>query len=273
MPIKSLRLSYELYKSATAFTLNPVIILHGLLGCKRNWRSVACSLNAKGFGKVYCVDARNHGSSPWSTDTSYESMAEDLLNFIHDLSVTNVSVIGHSMGGKIAMTAALIEPTMIDRLVVVDIAPHLSPNKANTNLLVSLMSHVDLDARMAGCRNIYDLRAQLMEEWKDTVPSLQQRAFVLSNLVEADGKAAWKVNVKAIQNGLDQIFSFPFSMADDSVSFDGPALFVAGELSPFLGSVCTDMWRVLFQSAGLCHVEAIEPQKQLQLTLAADLAH
>ncbi|VDM16427.1 unnamed protein product [Hydatigera taeniaeformis] len=209
--------------------------MHGLLGCKRNWRSIALALNQKGLGQVYCIDARNHGSSPWSKEMKYEFLAEDILNFVNTMKSASVSLIGHSMGGKAAMTAALLEPSMINSLAIVDIAPSISPNMADTNFLVSLMSRVDAE-RMASARNLHTLRACLMKEWEEAVPSYQQRAFILDNLIESGGRIAWRVNLEAIRNSLSNIFAFPFSREHDNMTFGGPTLFIAGELSPFLKS-------------------------------------
>lgn len=102
-------MAYDVYKSMSASNKDHIVIMHGLLGCKRNWRSIARALNNRGFGRVYCVDARNHGASPWSNEMNYKFLAEDLLTFITDLKSPNVSLIGHSMGGKAVMTAALME--------------------------------------------------------------------------------------------------------------------------------------------------------------------
>ncbi|CDS39554.1 abhydrolase domain containing protein 11 [Echinococcus multilocularis] len=232
---EAVKLAYDIFKSVSAPNQSPLVVVHGLLGCKRNWRPIARALNSRGFGKVYCVDARNHGSSPWSKDMNYEFLAEDILNFINQLEASDVSLIGHSMGGKAAMVAALMEPSMINRLVVVDIAPNISPNRASTGLFLSLMNHVDT-RRMTCAGSVHTLRARLMEEWKEAVPSYHQRAFILDNLVESGGRAVWRVNVKAIHDNLSDIFAFPFSKEDDNITFDGPALFVSGELSPFLKS-------------------------------------
>ncbi|VDK38830.1 unnamed protein product [Taenia asiatica] len=166
---------------------------------------------------------------------NYEFLAEDILNFINDLKASDVSLIGHSMGGKAAMTAALMEPSMVSRLVVVDIAPSISPNRADTDFLISLMNRVD-SKRMACAESVHTLRTRLMEEWEAAVPSYHQRAFILDNLVESEGRIGWRVNVEAIKDNLGDIFAFPFSREVDNVNFIGPALFISGELSPFLKS-------------------------------------
>uniref|UniRef100_A0A0X3P9M9 sn-1-specific diacylglycerol lipase ABHD11 n=1 Tax=Schistocephalus solidus TaxID=70667 RepID=A0A0X3P9M9_SCHSO len=106
---KLLALAYSAYTLQTAKFKEPIIILHGLLGNKRNWRSFANDLIQRSFGQIFCVDLRNHGDSPHSQDFNYLTMADDLVKFIRDRRLSNVSLLGHSMGGKVAMVTALRE--------------------------------------------------------------------------------------------------------------------------------------------------------------------
>ncbi|VDL18319.1 unnamed protein product [Hymenolepis diminuta] len=227
-------MAFDLHKSVSASNQDPIVIMHGLLGCKRNWRSIARALNNKGFGRVYCVDARNHGMSPWSNEMNYNFLAQDLLDFISDLKSPNVSLIGHSMGGKASMTAALMEPSMIYRLIVIDIAPYISPNRANTDLFISLMNLTDLKTVMEETKTLHGLRARLMKQWKDVIPSAFQRSFILTNLRESNGEPDWLVNVQILHKNLHDLFDFPYSQDDSSVSYKDPALFISGEKSVFL---------------------------------------
>nr|CDS33502.1 abhydrolase domain containing protein 11 [Hymenolepis microstoma] len=234
MARRSVKMAFDLHKSVSASNQDPIIIMHGLLGCKRNWRSIARALNNKGFGRVYCVDARNHGMSPWSNEMNYKFLAEDLLDFISDLKSPNVSLIGHSMGGKASMAAALMEPSMIHRLVVVDIAPYISPNQSNVELFISLMNLTDLKAKMEETKTLHGLRARLMKDWKDIVPSAYQRSFILTNLCETNGEPGWSVNIQILHKNLRELVGFPYSQDDNSVSYKDSALFISGEKSAFL---------------------------------------
>src|SRR5690242_9727771 len=99
----------------------PLLVLHGLFGSARNWQTLA-----KRFGEqrhVYALDLRNHGGAPWAPTMSYPEMAEDVLRFLDDRGYARAAVLGHSMGGKAAMTLALKHPDRVERLVVADIAP------------------------------------------------------------------------------------------------------------------------------------------------------
>src|SRR5436305_8594434 len=99
----------------------PLAILHGLFGSGRNWASIAQRLAA--HRRVICFDLRNHGASAWAGGMQYGEMAEDVLAMLDEGGYRRSALLGHSMGGKAAMVAALRDPDMVERLVVVDIAP------------------------------------------------------------------------------------------------------------------------------------------------------
>src|SRR6476660_3741682 len=103
----------------------PLAILHGLFGSGRNWRSIAQQLAAN--HRVLAFDLRNHGASPWADAMAYGEMVEDLRASLRDRGIDRAAVLGHSMGGKVAMMTALLYPAEVDRLVVVDIAPAANP--------------------------------------------------------------------------------------------------------------------------------------------------
>src|SRR5580693_9894341 len=149
----------------------PVAILHGLFGSGRNWRSVAQHLAAR--HRVLTFDLRNHGASPWADGMSYGEMVEDLRASFRARGIDHAALVGHSMGGKVAMLMALLHPAEVDRLVVVDIAPAANP----PNLLsyIRAMRAVDL-------RGV-TRRAEVDTPLVATVPDPAERAFLLQNLV------------------------------------------------------------------------------------------
>src|SRR5437763_17157167 len=118
----------------------PLAILHGLFGSGRNWRSVAQHLAAR--YRVLTFDLRNHGAAPWADGMSYREMVEDLRASLRARGIGRAALLGHSMGGKVAMLAALLDPAEVDRLVVVDIAP--APNPATLLAYVHAMLAADL---------------------------------------------------------------------------------------------------------------------------------
>src|SRR5690242_11160761 len=111
-----MQLHYEKYGEGL-----PLIILHGLFGSLENWRTLS-KLFSRSF-HVFALDQRNHGRSPHSNEFSYQAMTEDLREFVETHAVSCASLLGHSMGGKTAMLFAVTYPTLVDKLVIVDIAP------------------------------------------------------------------------------------------------------------------------------------------------------
>ena len=100
---------------------DPLVILHGLFGSARNWNAIARQL--ADIRQVHALDLRNHGASPWHDDMGYERMAEDVADYMQRRGLMPADLLGHSMGGKTAMILALRRPELVERLIVVDIAP------------------------------------------------------------------------------------------------------------------------------------------------------
>jgi esterase len=211
----SLDLAYAEYGAGA-----PIVILHGLLGSARNWATIAKQL--AGTHRVLALDLRNHGSSPWADEMSYESLAEDVAALVARLALPPPVVVGHSMGGKVAMQLALAHGQTVGRLVVVDIAPVRYDRTFAP--YVEAMRRVDLNA--AGGRS------QVDDRLARAVPDAAVRAFLLQNLVSSGGGFAWRVNLPALLAHMDAIMSFPTSLAPRS--FGRPALFLAGGRSDYL---------------------------------------
>jgi esterase len=196
----------------------PVVILHGLLGSARNWASIAKHL--AGAYRVLAVDLRNHGSSPWADAMGYEAMAEDVAALIARLGLAPPAVVGHSMGGKVAMELALSHGDAVGRLVVVDIAP--VRYERSFAPYVEAMRQADLSV---------DRRSDVDESLRPAVPDAGVRAFLLQNLVSSDGGFAWRVNLSALSANMDAIMGFPTST---SRKYERPALFLSGGRSDYV---------------------------------------
>lgn len=198
----------------------PIIILHGLFGAKRNWGAVAKALSAR--HRVFALDLRNHGDSPWHDDVSYEALAADVSAFIHRHALSPCTVIGHSMGGKTAMTLALKAPEQVERLVVVDIAPATNPS--GLHAFIKAMLAVPL----AACQSRKDVDAHLSPEIKDA----GVRQFLLQNLVRENDTFAWRLNLAALDAHMDTIHGFPTFAPGHS--FKGPTSFITGANSTYV---------------------------------------
>ncbi len=175
-----------------------LIILHGLLGSSANWKSLA-----KRFGQhrsVYSLDLRNHGQSGWSDEMDYAVMADDVLEFIDGLHHRNIALLGHSMGGKVAMHLALSAPDSIQALMVADIAP-VAYTHGFEHFLEPMMA---IDLTTLNSRNQAD---RLLSE---AVPEAHIRAFLLHNLHydKASDSWAWRPNLQVLLDSMPAIADF-----------------------------------------------------------------
>ncbi|XP_012495712.1 PREDICTED: alpha/beta hydrolase domain-containing protein 11 isoform X4 [Propithecus coquereli] len=143
---RPLPLSYKLLDGESA--LPAVVFLHGLLGSKTNFNSIAKALAEQTGRRVLTVDARNHGDSPHSPDMSYEAMSQDLQGLLPQLGLVPCVLIGHSMGGKTAMLLALQRPELVERLVAVDISPVETTSSSNFESIVTAMRAIDIPDEM-----------------------------------------------------------------------------------------------------------------------------
>jgi esterase len=168
-------------------TGEPVIILHGLFGTLDNWQTVAKKL-AEHF-MVYIVDQRNHGRSPHLEGHNYKLMAEDLADFMEENWIHNAHIIGHSMGGKTAMQFAVDYPDMLNKLVVVDIAPKAYEGGHQT-IFEALLS-VDIE-------NV-QTRKEVEEHLSKYIEDPGVRLFLMKNLSrKKEGGFQWKMNLQEI---------------------------------------------------------------------------
>lgn len=198
----------------------PVLILPGLFGSKRNWTAIARTLAQR--HRVLSVDLRNHGESPWNPQHDYPSMADDVAALIATHVGEPAAVIGHSMGGKVAMTLALTRPELVDRLIAVDIAPARST--ADTATVLRAMQAVPLSTLATRS----DVKAALAA----AVPSAGIRDFLALNLTTTPEGLAWGINLTALADNFAAILGFP-AIPQGRV-FDKPTLFLAGGRSDYL---------------------------------------
>lgn len=215
----------------------PLVILHGLYGSKRNWATIAGEL--AGRFRVLCVDLRNHGTSPWHERHDYPALAADVAELIRTVAGGPAAVLGHSMGGKAAMLLALTEPALVERLVVVDIAPARSPGTAAIDPRV--LAAVPLEA----CPRRADVEAALAGQ----VPAAAVRSFLVKNLASGPEGLVWKVNLAALRRHYADILGFP-DVPPGRV-FAGPTLFVAGGRSGYVQPEHHAAIRELFPAAAI----------------------
>ena len=196
-----------------------VVLLHGLFGSGQNWGSVARRL--EGRFHVVVPDLRNHGQSPHAERHDYPGMAADLVALLDRLELPRSILVGHSMGGKVAMLLALSAPQRVAALAVVDIAPVTYGHDFDD--VLAAFRAVDL----AGLGGRGDAERQ-MAPW---VQGAGVRAFLLQNLVRGSDGWRWRLNVDALAAGQRDILSFP---AAAGIRYPGPTQFIHGELSDYV---------------------------------------
>ena len=213
-----------------------VVFVHGLFGQGKNWTTIAKGL-ADGH-RVALVDLPNHGHSPWTDRVDYLDMAELLASELEHLGEP-VTLVGHSMGGKVAMQLALRRPELLRALVVVDVAPSEYPVQGGRTddpdeeaspfaAYIDAMRTLDLDA--------LEGRGQADEALQAAVPSRMVRSFLLQSLVrEGTGEAKgwrWRLNLEALDRDLGELRGFP--EPTPGATFDGPVLWIAGANSTYV---------------------------------------
>lgn len=205
-------LAYETFGSG-----RPVVILHGLFGSKRNWRGVAQRLGAD--YRVVTVDLRNHGESPHASEMNYTAMAADIGLLLEQLDLDDVDLIGHSMGGKAAMTYALSRGARLGRLIIVDIAAKAYPNEYGA--ILDGLENLDLAA--------ITRRAEADAALSSAIPDPGIRQFILQNLLLSGDGPRWRFNLDALVRHIEALVgAIPVAA---NATFERPAYLLRGALS------------------------------------------
>src|SRR4051794_21766870 len=234
-----------------------VVFVHGLFGQGKNWTTIGKGL-ADGH-RVTLVDLPNHGHSPWTDRVDYLDMVELLAGDLEQFA-EQVTLVGHSMGGKVAMQLALRRPELLRALVVVDIAPVEYPVSGGRTddpdeeaspfaAYIDAMQELDLDRLTT--------RDDADAALKAAVPSRMVRSFLLQSLVRegvgADGGWRWRLNLDLLARDLEELRGFPAPPA--GASFDGPVLWVAGANSHYVLSQDRPVMDALFPATRLVRIK------------------
>lgn len=216
-----------------------IVLLHGLFGSSANWGSIARELSAG--HRVIVPDLRNHGQSPHTNEMDYPSMTADVLALLDRLGIQHPILVGHSMGGKVVMRAALEHPDRAAGIGVIDIAP-------------VAYAH-DFSDILAGFESI-DLahlkdRQAADRQLARYVPEADVRAFLLQNLVRGSGGWQWRINLRALRSAMRSITGFDVPPGG---AYSGPAHFIHGARSSYVQPVFEPRIRELFPEAAFCRV-------------------
>jgi esterase len=228
-----LQLHFKTYGEGTT----NLIILHGFLGSLDNWHTLATEWGKAGLC-VWSLDLRNHGKSPHTEEHSLQLMVDDLNDFMFQQQLTSAVILGHSMGGKVAMLFALQYPDLCEKLIVADMAPRAY--KPGHDEVFDAIFSLDLET--------IESRKQAEEIMKQYLGDNATRQFILKNLDRNEkGKYEWKFNLKTLFTFYDEIRK----PIESRHTFDKPSLFLRGEQSSYV------------RDNDMPSIEALFPQVQL----------
>ncbi len=216
----------------------PVIILHGLFGMLDNWQSFARSLSQ--YYAVYILDLRNHGRSPHSNEHSYDTMAQDIIEFYKEHQLRKIKLIGHSMGGKVAMCLAQTHSELLDKLVIIDVSP--AQSRTNSTEVINTLKAVNL--------NKITSRTEADEILAKNLQSDIVRQWLLKSLYRDKlNQFNWRFNLDVISNNVEGI-----AAAVTKHKYTKSTLFIKGELSQHIQDSDIDVIREYFTQ---CYLQNI----------------
>jgi len=198
-----------------------VAFCHGLFGQGKNWTQIAKALSAD--HRVVLVDMPNHGRSPWTETFDYLDLADQVAETLRP--EAPLSLVGHSMGGKIAMCLALRHPELVERLAVVDIAPVAYDSGREFVGYIETMRALDLAS--------IERRDQAEEALREAVPNPVVRSFLLQNLRRTEDGWHWQVNLELLGEEMAGLVGWPDAELGEA-TYDGPVLLVGGADSDYI---------------------------------------
>jgi pimeloyl-ACP methyl ester carboxylesterase len=219
-------LSFNLIKNKTSHRNPPLLILHGLYGSKENWKSLSKAFHRILSTDIYSLDLRNHGSSFHLPSMSLMDMADDVAYFIKSHNLSNVNIIGHSLGGKVAMKLTLMNPTLINKLVIVDISPL---NVMSNSMVLYAEKMIEIE------KLEFTNKKDVDKELSKIVPDMGTKLFLLKNLISTPLKDTLKFRVN-LTSILTAIKNHQLSKFDDPPSqpLDTKSLLIYGLQSSYV---------------------------------------
>jgi len=197
-----------------------VILLHGLFGQGSNLRGIARALEL--HFRVHCLDLPDHGRSPWLSSASLEAYSDEVLNWMNAHQIDKSHIIGHSLGGKVAMQLALSNAERLKRLIVADIAPVLYP--AQHAEILAVMAQV----QASGCKT----RSSVEEILAEAIPEPEVRGYLMMGVRQGPGGYEWRFNLAGLTSGYDLLRAAP----DGEARCETPTLFLRGGNSQYIGA-------------------------------------
>ncbi len=201
-------------------TGKPFIILHGFLGMGDNWKTLGLRWSEDGY-EVHLLDQRNHGRSFHSQEFSYEVMAEDVKRYCKEHSLKEIVLLGHSMGGKVAMQFAVTYPEMLSKLIIADIGPKAYPSHHQD--ILKALSALDFDKIKS--------RGEAETTLSKFIKDQGTRLFLLKNLYRNSKKQLnLRINLPVLSEKIEEV---GVALPENAI-FEGDTLFVGGEKSGYI---------------------------------------
>ncbi|OCQ51751.1 Esterase YbfF [Photorhabdus australis subsp. thailandensis] len=208
------QLNYHMQAPENPVSTTPVVLIHGLFGDLNNLGVLARDLQQ--YYPVIQVDVRNHGSSPWIDNIDYHDMAQDIISLLDHLKIQSAIIIGHSMGGKIAMTMTAQAPERIEKIILIDIAPVAYQVRRHDKIFTALNKVTE-----AGVKTRQDATKIMQEDI--------QEEGVIQFLLKSFRQGEWKFNLPILINQYEKIIGW-----QEIPAWPHPALFIRGGLSPYI---------------------------------------
>ncbi len=197
-----------------------LLILHGFLGMSDNWKTLASQYANEGF-EVHAIDLRNHGRSSHSNDFSYELIVHDILEYCKANNLSKIDLIGHSMGGKVAMLFATTYPEMVNKLIIADIGPKFYPQHHQS--ILAGLNAVDFSKKPS--------RTDVDEIVKQYIPDFGTRQFLLKSLYwKTPEQLGFRFNLEVFNHKINEIGK---ALPNNNV-FSKPTLFIRGGNSDYI---------------------------------------
>ena len=211
-----------------------VLFCHGLFGQGRNWTQIAKALADR--HRVVLADLPHHGRSRGGDTFDYLDVADRVASLATP--DDPVALVGHSMGGKVAMLVALRHPELVERLCVVDVSPVTYHHTDEFAGYVAAMQGLDLDS--------LERRADADAAMAEAVPNPTVRSFLLQNLRRTDDGWSWQLDLDVLGRHLDDLAGWPKDRIRDVAPYEGPVLWVAGAKSDYVRDEYADAMTSLF---------------------------
>lgn len=241
-----------------------ILVLHGLLGSKRNWKSISKNIASINNASVISTEARNHGDSPFDSSHTYWDLTADASQLLTKLSLNKVNILGHSMGGRTGMLLALTEPSKVHSLIVVDVSPVPGAAATSVNKFTKFLKAMR-SVNFQDCDTIEKARTAVTETLlaSGTIRDMSGYEFVLHNIKNMkDNTFGWNLNLDVLIDHFRGLTSFPPETLGKIYS--GPVLFIGGGQSEHLPKSHEAAIKETFPQAEIKYMDHVKHNPHLE---------